>query len=456
MLRWSAAAAALLLVGGGVAGYLEYTQLSGNINHEKVKDRLGPRPPKYNQALNILLIGSDTRAGVNARFGRHMQGARSDTIILLHISPHRDGATAISFPRDLMVHAPACTTSTGTAVPATLEMINATFNAGGAACTWKTIESVTGVRIDHFMQIDFSGFKRMIDALGGVEVCLPQAVNDPKSHLQLAAGRHQVKGDTALAYVRTRYSVGDGSDLGRIKRQQLFMAAVVRKASSTGLLANPVRLYGFLNAATESVTTDNELGIATLRTIADSLRGISSGKVGFLTVPNHYWQVDPNRVVVTQPEASRLFETIKNDTTTSTAPAARTSTTGQAAAPEPGTITIRVVNGTRRTGLARQVAARLRALGFTHATSVKPTRAPRTLIRATTAGKPAATVLRTALIHPAAATTIHGTTTLVTLVLGDDWPATGTGLHIPATATRPTPIATAAAAVTADTDICHP
>ncbi|MDX6431201.1 MAG: hypothetical protein QOE54_3567, partial [Streptosporangiaceae bacterium] len=317
VLRWSAAAAAVLLAAGGVAGYLGYARLSGNISHQKVKDRLGGvRPPKYNKALNILLIGSDTRAGANASFGHRIEGARSDTIIVLHISPHRDGATAISLPRDSVVQAPSCTTSTGAQIPAVREMINATFTAGGAACTWKTIEATTGIHIDHFIQIDFSGFKRMVDALGGVQICLPQAIDDPKSQLKLAAGRHQVKGDTALAYVRTRYSIGDGSDLGRIKRQQLFMASVVHKATSSDLVTDPTRLYGFLDAATKSITTDNDLGIGTLRKIADSVRGMTSGKVRFVTVPNHYWEVDPNRVVWTQPDAQHLFDTVKNDTAT--------------------------------------------------------------------------------------------------------------------------------------------
>jgi LCP family protein required for cell wall assembly len=306
----------VLLGGGAVAGYVGYARLSGNISHQDVASRLGVRPPKYNTALNILLIGSDTRAGDNASFGHGIVGARSDTLILLHISPHRDGATAISFPRDSVVQAPECTAPDGSKVSAAQEMINATFTAGGPACTWKTLEATTGIHIDHFIQVDFSGFKRMVDALGGVELCLPKAIDDPKSHLKLAAGRHEVKGDKALAYVRTRYSIGDGSDLGRIKRQQLFMASVVHKATRSDLVASPARLYGFLDAATHSITTDNGLSIGTLRKIADSVRGISSGKVRFVTVPNHYWEVDRNRVVWTQPDAEQLFDRVKSDIAT--------------------------------------------------------------------------------------------------------------------------------------------
>ncbi|MFF4778532.1 LCP family protein [Microtetraspora fusca] len=462
VLRWSATiAAAVLLPTVGVV-CLGYTQLSGNISHEKVKDRLGTaRPPKYNKALNILLIGSDTRAGENARFG-HTAGARSDTIILLHISPHRDGATAISFPRDLMVNAPACTTATGAAVPPALEMINATFSAGGAACTWKTIESVTGIHIDHFMQVDFTGFKRMIDALGGVEVCLPKAVDDPKSHLELAAGRHTVTGNTALAYVRTRYALGDGSDLGRIRRQQLFMAAMVRKATSTGLITNPVRLYRFLNAATKSLTTDDDLGLGTLRTIAGSVRGMSTGKVGFLTVPNHYWEVDPNRVVLTQPQAAQLFAAISKDTH---APAANLSHSASPAhrstGPALATIPVRVVNGSGHTGLARQVTARLRNLGFSRAVvSTPPAAASHTTIRTTMAGQAAARVLAGVLTRTPALAREVGTGSTLTLVLGEDWTASPGPQGIRLRDAVPTSgdfirSSTLSSGVTANTDACH-
>ncbi|MGI5489629.1 LCP family protein [Microtetraspora malaysiensis] len=427
ILRWSAAIAAAVLLPTVGAAYMGYTQLSGNISHEKVIDRLGTvRPPKYNKALNILLIGSDTRAGENAQFG-HTAGARSDTIILLHISPLRDGATAISFPRDLMVDAPACTTTAGAAVPPGLEMINATFSAGGAACTWKTIESVTGIHIDHFMQIDFTGFKRMVDALGGVEVCLPEAVNDPKSHLELAAGRHTVTGNTALAYVRTRYALGDGSDLGRIRRQQLFMAAMVRKATSTGLITNPVHLYRFLNAATKSLTTDDDLDLGTLRTIAGSVRGMSTGQVRFLTVPNHYWEVDPNRVALTQPQAAQLFTAISKDAH-APAPAATPSNSASPAhrstSPTRATVSVRVVNGSGRTRLARQVADRLRNLGFSRAVvSTAPASASRTTIRTTMAGQGAARVLAGALTRSPALAREVGTGRALTLVLGEDWTA---------------------------------
>jgi LCP family protein required for cell wall assembly len=348
-------------------------------------------------------------------------------------------------------------------------MINATFTAGGAACTWKTIEATTGIHIDHFIQIDFSGFKRMVDALGGVQICLPRAIDDPKSRLKLSAGRHQVKGDTALAYVRTRYGIGDGSDLGRIKRQQLFMASVVHKATSSDLVTDPTRLYGFLDATTKSITTDDDLGVGTLRKIADSVRGMSSGKVRFLTVPNHYWEVDPNRVVWTQPDAQHLFDAVKNDNVAPTTPAPTTSPPTPApagsAAPQAtdrtrlGTVGVRVVDGTGRTGLATEVSAALRAAGFTRArpvTTPPATRAARTTIRAGATTTSAANTLRALLTGKARTLTTTDTAT-ITLILGQDWPATGTGLRPTTALPTPTAAPTAAqpAGVSGDTDSCR-
>ena len=193
--------------------------------------------------MNILLLGSDSRDGDNkAYFSPDISGERSDTTILVHISPNRDHAVAISFPRDSMVQVPQCTKKNGQKVPPFFGMINAAFAYAGAPCTWKTIESTTDIHIDHYVKIDFTGFKRVVDALGGVEICVPHAVNDPRANLSLRAGRQVVKGNDALGYVRTRYGIGDGSDLERIQRQQKFMASVVNKATSGSMLTDPARV----------------------------------------------------------------------------------------------------------------------------------------------------------------------------------------------------------------------
>ncbi|MFC4911170.1 LCP family protein [Actinomadura gamaensis] len=316
VIRWVAAGTAgALLIAGGVATWL-YQDLRGNIRQEHVKDRLGEnRPAKLNKSLNILLIGSDTREGENGRYGStaDISGARSDTTILLHLSPNRDQAVGISFPRDSMVQMPTCKRDKGADVPAHFGMINEAFAYAGPTCTWKTLESLTGIHIDHFVQVDFVGFKRMVDALGGVEICLDKPVDDPRAELHLKAGRQVVKGDDALGYVRARYSLGDGSDLERIQRQQKFMASVVSKATSSSMLTDPAKTYGFLKAATKSVTTDDELDLGTMKKIADGLKDMSAGQVRFVTVPVEPYAPDPNRVQWNQSQAKGLFQAVQHD-----------------------------------------------------------------------------------------------------------------------------------------------
>lgn len=309
ILGWVACGVAAFVVAAGITAYAGYQKLYGNIRTQHVQN-LGKRPPKIGSAVNILIIGSDSRAGANSAYGNE-PGARSDTILVMHIAAGGKRAVGVSLPRDSMVAIPDCTVN-GRTIPAHLGMINSSFNAGGAACTWKTIEATTGIHLDHFVQIDFAGFQRMVDALGGIEIDLPKAVHDSDAHLDLAAGRHLLNGTQALAYVRARHAFGDGSDLGRIERQQRFMSAMITKATSTGLLTNPARMFNFLDAATNSVTTDDGFGITEMRRLAGGLSGVRTGAVHFVTVPNHPWPADPNRVQWTQPAARHLFHAINS------------------------------------------------------------------------------------------------------------------------------------------------
>ncbi|WP_084264980.1 LCP family protein [Actinomadura macra] len=316
--------AVVLLAGAGAVGL--YYDLVGGIDQKHVGGQLGAnRPKKLNKSLNVLLIGSDTREGDNARYGAAagMSGARSDTAILLHLSPNRDQAVGISFPRDSMVKIPQCEKEKGGTVPAQFGMLNAAFAYAGPTCTWKTLESLTGIHIDHFVQIDFSGFKRMVDALGGVEICLDRPVDDPRAELHLKAGKQTVKGEDALGYVRARYSLGNGSDLERIERQQRFMAAVVDKATSGSMLTDPTKSYKFLKAATKSMTTDDELDLSTMRKLADGLKGMSAGQVRFITVPVEGYAPDPNRVQWDMERAKPLFAAIQHDNDLPAEPAAQ-------------------------------------------------------------------------------------------------------------------------------------
>ncbi|MFG2291053.1 LCP family protein [Streptomyces sp. NPDC048595] len=317
--RWAAVGAAGVVLAGAGAGWALYAKLSSNIHTDSATERElrkweSERPPAGPpNAQNLLLIGSDSRQGGNGKYGRG-RGQRSDTTILLHLAADRKSATAVSIPRDLMVTVPHCKRADGTESAPQTAQFNWAFAFGGAACAIRTAERTTRIRIDHYMIIDFVGFKKMVDAVDGVEVCLPQPVRDDEAHLRLPAGRQTLHGEAALGYVRARKSLGNGSDTQRMERQQRFLGALVKKVQSNGVLLNPTRLYPVLDAATSSLTTDP--GLASLRGLYElvrSTRGIPTERVQFLTVPRQEYRYDPNRDELVQPDAGRLFGQLRSD-----------------------------------------------------------------------------------------------------------------------------------------------
>ncbi|GAA0568034.1 LCP family protein [Actinomadura livida] len=352
----------VVLVAGSLTAYGFWRRLDGQIDRENVDGRLGvDRPEKLNGSLNILLIGSDSRAGRNARYGTE-PGQRSDTTILLHISPGGENAIGISFPRDSMVQMPSCKRRNGTTVPAQFGMINTAFSNGGPACTWKTIESLTDIHIDHYVEVDFAGFKRVVDALGGVEICVPRRIDDPKAELRLRPGRQVVRGDQALGYVRTRYALGDGSDLDRIKRQQAFMASVTKKATDKGMLTDPGRTYDFLSAVAKSIKADEDLTLSVMQRLAGSLRGMSAGKVRFVTVPVEAYPQDRNRVQFNRALAEPLFRAVRED---NKLPEPEPVPVGNQVKPvPPAQVQVGVYNAAGTPGLAQRTADQLTERGF--------------------------------------------------------------------------------------------
>ncbi len=320
--RWVALGTALfVLVAAGVGWYL-YRKLDGNITTDttaaaELETYEKERPtPVARGAQNILLLGSDTRSGKgNDKYGRDDGGSqRSDTTILLHIAANRQSATAMSVPRDLMVTIPSCGKPDGTRTREQFAQFNWAFEFGGAACTIRTVERMTGIRVDHHMVVDFSGFKKMVDAVHGVEVCLKEPIDDADAHLKLAAGKHTLNGEQALGYVRARKSIGNGSDTERMDRQQQFLASLVKKVQSNGVLLNPARLYPVLDAATKSLTTDPGLdSLRDLYNLTRSVRSIPTEKVQFLTVPRQPYAADPNRDELVQPDAAKLFKNLRAD-----------------------------------------------------------------------------------------------------------------------------------------------
>ncbi|MEU3602039.1 LCP family protein [Streptomyces sp. NPDC006798] len=311
------AAAALIVVGGSGLGYL-YLQLDGNLHGVDIDAQLygKDRPPDIGDgSMDILVLGSDSRSGANSEYGRDDGAARADTAMVVHVNEGHRSATVVSIPRDTLVDRPVCTDPDGDRIPgARNAMFNSAYEVGGPACAVATVERLSGIRMDHYLEIDFTGFKKLVDELGGVEITTSEAIRDRDSRLDLTAGTHTLDGEQALALVRTRKSVGDGSDLGRIRLQQVFLKAFIAQVRDAGLLTDPVRLFGVADTATKAVTTDSELAsVAKLTGFARSLAGIGPSDVQMVTLPVGYDPYDPNRVVPIDSDARQVWQALRHD-----------------------------------------------------------------------------------------------------------------------------------------------
>jgi LCP family protein required for cell wall assembly len=349
LLAWTGGGLALLLIALAATGYVMFRHFNDNLTQANVRGLLGKQPAdSHPQAENILLIGSDSRQGTA---GAAVDSTdQSDTMMLVHIPADRKSAEVMSIPRDSWVDIPSCTMGNGKLSTPTQFKINESFAIGnlygnhtalGAACTIKTLEQDTGIYIDHFIVVNFTGFKNMVAALGGVEECNPTTFSDPSSGIVLSAGYHLLTPDQALAYVRARYGLGDGSDLERIQRQQAFMSSLVSRARSE--LLNPLAIYRFLDAATSSLTVDSQFGGVTgLYGLEQSLHGIPANKIAMFTLPNFpradVVPSDTANVLWSQPQDNKIFAAFRDDTPASsalfTAPAPQQTAPGQLAAPD--------------------------------------------------------------------------------------------------------------------------
>ncbi|WP_338703636.1 LCP family protein [Streptomyces sp. Q6] len=324
-----------VVVLGGAAGGWAYWHLESNIRSVDIDKALGDdRPARADQVaaspsasasaspepvetgvLNLLVLGSDSRTGKanKALGGGDSGGARSDTAMVVHLNADRSEATVVSIPRDTLVERPSCPTeSGGTTAVAYNVMFNSAYAVGGPVCAVKTVERLTGVRMDHFLEVDFAGFAKLVDALGGVDVTTDEDIDDELSRLHLTAGEHHLGGKQALAFARTRHGVGDGSDLGRIKLQQQLVKALADEVSGSGLLTDPTRLYKVADAATGSLTADTGLDSLTeLSSLARSLSGLTSDSMTTVMMPVVPAPSDSNRVVADQPEARELWESLR-------------------------------------------------------------------------------------------------------------------------------------------------
>jgi LCP family protein required for cell wall assembly len=385
--RWSngkiASVLAVTLVAtlglGAVFGDMALNALIGGINHINPFCNSCDRPPGGAFGdLNVLVVGSDSRAGLSKAQEKSLHvgsdaGQRSDTMILLHIPAGGGKATLVNLPRDSYVTIPAHKDSSGHLVPASKNKLNAAYSLGGAKLTVETVEADTGVRIDHYIEINFEGFVKMVNALHGVNICSTTAINDPVrrdpatgaysgSGLVLPKGTSTLEGARALEYVRAREFDPSQGDLGRIQRQQKFMAAMIDKARSAGVLLNPLRLTSFLRAVTGSLTTDDGLGPSQIERLALKLHSMSPKNVTFLTVPlsSTAYSTPVGSAVLWDPvKSKRLFTDFTKDK-----PITNVIHKKAKLVVAPGSISLKVLNASGTSGAAASAAQKLSAAGF--------------------------------------------------------------------------------------------
>ena len=267
--------------------------------------------------INLLLVGSDTRDGQGEEYGEgEVTSELADVIILLHITKDRQDATVVSFPRDLLVSVPECPNPDGGFFPAAeRQQINGTISRGGVACTHLTVQKLTGLEIPFLAMIDFNGVIEMSNAVGGVEVTIDQDISDDYSKFYIDAGTHTLKGKDALGFLRTRYGFGDGSDLGRISNQQMFLMSLFNKVKQDGVLNNPIALYSLASSAARNMKLSESITeIETMVTLAGALRQVDSSRMIFTAVPTYaLGGADNGRLALLPDEGALLFDAIRND-----------------------------------------------------------------------------------------------------------------------------------------------
>ncbi|GAA3521757.1 hypothetical protein GCM10022234_17130 [Aeromicrobium panaciterrae] len=297
----------------GIGGAAAYWKLNGNIGSSALDEKdhvVKDDTPKG--ATNILFIGSDSRKLKSKGYGNE-SGQRSDALMLVHFAKDNARVDAVQIPRDTLTTLPACDdTGSGAFRGGYNLMINSAL-AGGPACSVRAVEALSGVHIDHFVQLDFDGFASMVNALGGVDVCLNEPMVDRDAKLDLPAGKQKLDGKNALALARTRHAVGDGSDIGRLGHQQVVMSSIISRARDAGVLTRPDRLFKFLNALTSSITVDEEISsISALTGLAKRAKAVDDKNIRFITMPNGAAPTDRNRVVKTA-DADTIFAAIAKD-----------------------------------------------------------------------------------------------------------------------------------------------
>ncbi|MEV5378027.1 LCP family protein [Streptomyces nondiastaticus] len=375
VLLWTGGTLAFVLVGGSLGAYLLYEHFNNNLNKVDVGINNGA---VTKGPVNILVIGTDKRDGEgNKGYGDEGSVGHADTTLLFHVSEDRSNATALSIPRDMITDIPECTTKKDGTTKSIPGSKGVRFNESlgqedrDPGCTWRTVEQLTGLKVTHFMMADFNAVKKMSSAVGGVEVCLGKDIDDPKSHLKLSKGRHKIEGEDALAFVRTRHSVGFESDLDRIKLQQQFLSSMIREMKSDDTFTNPKKLYNLGDAATKSLTVDSGIGsVSDLTRLAKDLSRVNLKNITFATVPvldNPAEGKNHKTVVLDKAKAEPLFAMVRQDVSLTEVKEKEKKKQEQADAKQaallqgprsaPAAVRVKVLNGSGRMGAAQEAVS---------------------------------------------------------------------------------------------------
>ncbi|MFV2196124.1 LCP family protein [Nocardiopsis sp. LOL_012] len=307
--RWAALAVAAVLVAVGLVAYLGYTAL-GVRTEEVDTDAWGDRPVRVEGMRTVLVLGTDERAPEHAAYSRE-HGVRPDVLVLVGVDIDRGAVTMVNLPRDLVVDIPPCPAVRGYGGwSGGQDQINHAMRYGGLDCQGRTVESATGVHLDHMVAVDFAAFERMVDTLGGVTLCVPEPIDDPRAELRLDAGEQELDGRQALGLARSRASTEFGSDLGRIRTQQRLIGALLREVAEGEVMSSPAALYAFVDTVTDHMVTDDRLTVEAMAELAAAMREADLSRMTTVTVPvrDHPW--NPNKVVLDEPAATALFTAV--------------------------------------------------------------------------------------------------------------------------------------------------
>ncbi|MGW0909884.1 LCP family protein [Streptomyces sp. NPDC002853] len=368
-LMWTGGSLAFVLVAVGVGGYVYYQHLNDNINSIN-DDGASTGGFSKDRAINILVMGTDKRSGEgNEKYGDKGSVGHADTTILLHVSKDRTNATALSIPRDMITDIPDCPTTMEDGSKKTIPgSQGARFNESlgqserTPSCTMRTVTKITGIVPDHFMVADFNAVKTLSSAVGGVDVCLAKDIDDPDSHLKLPAGKHTIEGEEALAFVRTRHSVGTGGDLSRIELQQQFLSSLMRKLKSNDTLTSPSKMIKLAEAGTEALTVDSRIAdIMKLRDLGMELGKLDMKNLSFATVPvvDNPAEKVHTTVVVNEAKADPLFAMMRADESLTAVKKKEKKEKAEVAARLKGSksaasdVRVNIYNGSGKTGAAQ-------------------------------------------------------------------------------------------------------